>query len=156
MNPDLDIAVGIANAGYGEAGKFEHSDDNLLSTLLNINVIHVYYTMKILSERMLKREGKKSALIAVSSLAAMRPIPMSVAYSAQKIFVTYLTRGMALEMGHKIDLLSFNPAEVATKLIFKDKSQAGGTIVTVDKAVKSCFRDMGHTDVTFGAFSHEI
>jgi len=26
-------------------------------------------------------------------------------------------------MGHKIDIMSFNPAEVATKLIMKDKSQ---------------------------------
>ena len=59
-------------------------------------------------------------------------------------------------MGHKIDIMSFNPAEVATKLIMKDKSQVGGGIVSVEDAVKCCFRDVGHTDRTYGTFTHEF
>jgi len=59
-------------------------------------------------------------------------------------------------MGHKIDIMSFNPAEVATKLIMKDKSQVGGGTVSVEDAVKCCFRDVGHTDKTYGTFSHEF
>ena len=63
---------------------------------------------------------------------------------------------MALEMGKKIDVMSFNPAEVATKLIFKDKSQVGGTCVSCEVAVKSCLRDLGHEDVTVGTLNHEF
>lgn len=59
-------------------------------------------------------------------------------------------------MSDKIDVLSFNPAEVATKLIKKDESQAGGATITVKAAVDCCFRDLGHTDVTYGAFNHEF
>ena len=59
-------------------------------------------------------------------------------------------------MSAKIDVLSFNPGEVATKLIYKDKSQAGGSIIPVEKAVDCCFRDVGLTDVTYGAFVHEM
>lgn len=106
---DFDVAVGIANAGYGYAGKFEDNDDEYLETCMNLNAIHVYYTMKLLSDKMLKRD-KRSAIIVTSSLAAIRPMPMSVVYCAQKIFATYLARGMALEMGNRIDVLSFNPA----------------------------------------------
>ena len=152
---DYDVAVGIANAGYGYAGKFEDNDDEYLETIMNLNAIHVYYTVKLLSDRMLKR-NKRSAIIVTSSLAAMRPLPMAVGYSAQKAFVTYIARGMALEMGDRIDVLSFNPAEVATKLIFKDESQTGGTVVSVKNAVECCFRDLGHTDMTFGTFNHEF
>ena len=78
---DFDVAVGIANAGYAHAGKFEDQSDEHLETTMNVNAIHVYYTMKLLSDKMLKRE-KRSAIIVTSSLAAMRPIPMTIDYSA--------------------------------------------------------------------------
>ena len=151
----LDIAVAVANAGYALAGKFEDNEDDLLVTTMNINVLHVYYTMKVLSEQMLKRD-KRSAMIIVSSQAAVRPFPMAVAYCAQKSFATFLAQGMALEMGNRIDIMSFNPGSVATKLIQKDKSQAGGIIVTVEKAVRTCLRDLGHGDFTFGTLNHEL
>ena len=83
---------------------------------MNINVLHVYYTMKVLSEQMLKRD-KRSAMIIVSSQAAVRPLPMAVAYCSQKSFATFLAQGMALEMGNRMDIMSFNPGSVATKLI---------------------------------------
>jgi len=38
----------------------------------------------------------------------------------------------------------------------KDKSQVGGGIVSVEDAVKCCFRDVGHTDRTYGTFTHEF
>lgn len=116
-----DIGVAILNAGYAEPNKIEHNSDDYLETTMNTNALHVYYVAKILSEKLLVRE-KRSALIVTSSLAAMAPIPASVAYSCQKVFVTYLARGMSMEMSHKIDVMSYNPGEVATKLIMKDKS----------------------------------
>lgn len=45
---------------------------------------------------------------------------------------------------------------MATKMIFKDKSESGGTVVSVDKAVTTCFRDLGHGNQTHGALNHEI
>lgn len=118
---NLDIGVGIANAGYTRAYLFEDHKDDFMETIMNVNALHVYYLMKILSEIMLKR-SKRSALIVTSSMAGLFPFASVITYSAQKSFVTFLTRGMALEMGKKIDVLSFNPAEVATKLIKKDES----------------------------------
>ena len=108
-----------------------------------------------MADKLVKRE-KRSAMIVTSSLAYLVPMPVSVIYSAQKRFVTHLAQGMALELGKSIDVMSYNPAEVATKLVFKDKSQAGGAVITVEKAVETCFRDVGHTDVTYGAFMHEL
>lgn len=98
MNGDgKDIGVAILNAGYAEANLVEHCSDEYLETTVNTNALHVYYVAKILSEKLMARE-KRSALIVTSSLAALAPIPASVAYSSQKVFVTYLARGMAMEM----------------------------------------------------------
>lgn len=105
----LDIAVGIANAGSFTPVKFEDTTDSSLEMTVNINTLQAYYVMKILSESMLKRD-KRSALIVTSSLAAIRPVPLSVAYCASKVFADYLAKGMALEMGHKIDVMSFAPS----------------------------------------------
>jgi short-subunit dehydrogenase len=69
-------------------------------------------------------------MIFTSSMAAEMALPMSVAYSAEKIFTTYLAQGYSIEMGDKIECMSFNPAEVATKMIMKDESQSGGLTVT--------------------------
>lgn len=62
---------------------------------------------------------------------------------------------MALELGDRIDIMSYNPSEIATKMIMKDKSQVGGGTISVETAVEVCFRDVGHTDITYGAFAHE-
>ena len=149
-----DIGVAVLNAGWAEAHKVADAPDDYLEQTLNINCIHVYYVAKILSEKLLARE-KRSCMIVTSSLAAMYPFPMSVPYSSQKVFVTYLARGMNMEMCHKVDVVSFNPGGVATKLIMKEKSQVGGGVVSTEHAVKCLFRDCGHTDVTYGAFVHD-
>lgn len=129
--------------------------DDYIENSYNINCTHVYYLFKIMADKLYKRE-KRSAMIVTSSSAFLRPMPVSIVYSAQKRFVTHLAQGMALELAKKIDVMSFNPGEVATKLIYKDKSQAGGSIISTEKAVECCFRDVGCTDVTPGAFKHEL
>jgi short-subunit dehydrogenase len=86
---------------------------------MNVNVLHVYYLFKIMAEQLMKRE-KRSSMIVTSSMAFVRPTPFSIAYSAHKRFVTFLAQGMFLEMSSKIDIMSFNPGEVATKLINRD------------------------------------
>lgn len=86
---NLKIGVSIINAGFNVANKFEDCSDEFLETTMNINAIHVFYLAKILSEKLLANDGR-SAMIFTSSLAANRPIVMSVAYSAQKIFTSYI------------------------------------------------------------------
>jgi len=51
--------------------------------------------------------------------------------------------------------MSYNPGEMATKLIMKDKSQVRFGLITVETAVETCFRDLGCNDYTNGSFSHE-
>lgn len=151
---NLDIGVVCANAGYGEATMMRDATDDFLETSMNLNAVHVYYLFKILGDKLWNRENR-SCMIVTSSMAYLRPMPASIAYSAQKRFATFLSQGMSMEYGQKIDILSYNPAEVATKLIHKDKSQEGGATISVQKAVETCFRDVGYTDISYGAFIHE-
>jgi short-subunit dehydrogenase len=78
---NIDIGLVIANAGMGGPAKYESMTDDFLSNTMNINCLHVYYTFKILSEKLLKRD-KRSCMIVTSSLAYRRPMPASVYYCA--------------------------------------------------------------------------
>lgn len=86
---DLDIGLVICNAGYGDAFKIVDTPDDYWEGSMKINVLHVYYVMKIMSEQLWKRDVR-SAMIITSSLAYMLPFPASVPYSSQKRFVTFL------------------------------------------------------------------
>ena len=68
------------------------------------------------------KRPKRSAMIVTSSLASIRPFPGMLTYSACKRFVSHLAQGLNFELAEKVDVMSYNPAEVATKLIMKDKS----------------------------------
>ena len=102
------------------------------------------------------KRPKRSGMLVTSSMAYARPSPGIACYSAVKKFATHMAQGLNLELAEKVDVMSYNPFGVATKLIKKDKSQAGGATITVEQAVEACFRDMGCNDQTDGAFVHEM
>ena len=95
-------------------------------------------------------------MIATSTICSAIPFPGLLIYSSTKRFVTHLAQGLNFELSDNVDVMSFNPGEVTTKLVMKDESEAKGTLITVEKATSSCFRDLGYTDMTNGALVHEM
>ena len=62
--------------------------------------------------------------------------------------------GLNYEMKEYCDVLSFNPGLVATNLT---KMKKGNPVtITSDRAADVCFRDLGYSSETHGAFRHEI
>ena len=65
--------------------------------------------------------------------------------------------GLNFELkSNNIDVMSYNPGEVATKGLLVVKEDAKGLCITTEKAATTCFRDLGYTEYTNGAFEHEI
>ena len=147
MIANLDIGLVVANAGYFEnkPNPFTVNSDEYIKNLVNINCLQFVYVFRILSEKLMKRP-KRSGMLVTSSMAYARPSPGIACYSAVKKFATHMAQGLNLELAEKVDVMSYNPFGVATKLIKKDKSQAGGATITVEQAVEACFRDMGCND----------
>ena len=92
-------------------------------------------------------------MIVTSSTGYATPIFGVLTYSATKRFVTHLSQGLNIEFDGKIDVMSFNPGYVKTKLIDDVKSQEG--VLTCQKAVSKGFRDLGYEVISNGAFEHE-
>ena len=71
--------------------------------------------------------------------------------------MTYLAKGLNLELKeNKIDVLSFNPGVVATKMSLLDDEHAGKIAITTKRAVSVCLRDLGYTSLTNGDVRHEL
>ena len=64
----------------------------------------------------LQKRTTRSAIGITSSVAADYPIGGSITYCATKRFVTDLAIGLNYELKDKIDVISYNPGFVATKL----------------------------------------
>jgi short-subunit dehydrogenase len=60
---------------------------------------------------------KKSAIVVISSVASIKPISGATTYCATKTFATYVAEGLNFEVRDKIDVISYTPAGVATKMI---------------------------------------
>ena len=121
--------------------------------LINLNVLHVAYFIKAMVDQLEKRSSR-SGIVITSSVAADYPIPGGITYSCAKRYVTDLAIGLNYELKDKIDVMSYNPGFVATKLTKLRNSDI--KTITSERAAAVCFRDLGLTPMSHGAFRHEV
>ena len=88
---------------------------------MNINVLHVVYSIKALLPLLEKRfevHKQKSAILVTSSGLGSLPFPNMLTYSASKSFASFLAEGLNYELKHKgIDVISYQAGMVKTKLL---------------------------------------
>jgi len=147
---DLDVSFLINNAGTSIGGPYLELSSSDIRDLVLVNCLAPALLTRAFLPLLSGR--KKSAMITVSSIAADCPKPNLLLYSASKVFVDYMSRGLIAE--HKnIDFLSLRPIKLATQLSGK---QAGGEVVTPEACVKSTLRSLGYTDYTYGNWKHSL
>ena len=85
-------------------------------------------------------------------------IPGSSTYAATKASERLFGEALHYELKPKIDVLTFTPGYVDTKLI--DFAKAKGFpmpgLVSADASVKAMHRELGKSAVTYGAIQHKI
>lgn len=153
----LDVAVLVLNAGYQQIGEFKDITDDEVERITQVNVNHVIYTSKVMIGQLLQRHQSKrikSAIVVVTSMASHRPISGSVAYCAAKSFSAFIGQGLYHELKGKVDVISYKPAGVATKM----SGETNANVITVmpETSAEDCFRDLGIRNATTGNIRHEI
>lgn len=104
----------------------------------------------------MKRE-RRSAIVVVSSSAAIGPLPGFTTYCATKTFASFIARGLSFELKEKCDVLAWQPAGIKTKLAdeFMDKEpEVGGGIISCNTAVNDMFKQLGRESVAVGNWRH--
>jgi short-subunit dehydrogenase len=95
----------------------------------------------------------RSGIVMVSSTGAECPFPVVATYCASKSYASFLAQGVGMEIEDKIDLMSFEPAEVHTNIIAEKPNMK---VISADRAAETCFRDIGYDTSSTGAFRHEL
>lgn len=103
----------VNNAGMGDYGEFVSADWNKLETMIRLNVEALTHMTHELLPGMI-RQGK-GAVMNVSSLASLLPIPDFAVYAATKAYVTSFSEALRIELKeHGIPVLAVCPGPVHT------------------------------------------
>ena len=104
----------VNNAGLGDYGEFATSDWEKLQAMLHVNIEALTHLTHSLVPHMIRRGG--AAIINVSSLASLIPIPDFAVYAATKAYVTSFSEALRIELReHHIPVLTVCPGPVKTE-----------------------------------------
>ncbi len=103
----------INNAGLGDYGEFATADWKKLEAMLHVNIEALTHLTHSLLPQMIERGS--GAIINVSSLASVIPIPDFAVYAATKAYVTSFSEALRIELkDYDIPVLAVCPGPVRT------------------------------------------
>ncbi len=110
LSPDLLIN----NAGMGDYGEFATAEWSRLESMIRLNVEALTHLAHALVPGMILGGG--GAIVNVSSIASLMPIPDFAVYAATKAYVTSFSEALRLELReHAIPVLAVCPGPVHTE-----------------------------------------
>jgi len=113
----------VNNAGLGDYGEFASADWGKLQAMLGVNIEALTHLTHLLVPEMIRRGG--GAVVNVSSLASVIPIPDFAVYAATKAYVTSFSEALRIELlEHRIPVLAVCPGPVRTA--FGQVARRGG------------------------------
>ncbi|MBI5536806.1 MAG: SDR family NAD(P)-dependent oxidoreductase [Deltaproteobacteria bacterium] len=135
----------IANAGLGKiraAHKSTWKDD--IEPVLRVNILGAFATLMAGMEVMIPRG--KGTLVGISSLASMRGLPKSGAYSASKAALATFLETLRLDLGRKgLTVVDVRPGFVDTAMTSQNKTYMP-MLMKVDDAVRAVVRGIERGD----------
>lgn len=109
------IDIVMANAGIATYGSVLHVDPEDFRTLMDVNVMGVFHTVRATLPSVLERRGY---VLIVSSLAAYSAVPGLASYNASKAAVEHFANALRLEVAHRgVDVGSAHMSWIDTPLV---------------------------------------
>jgi short-subunit dehydrogenase len=112
----LAIDLLINNAGLGDHGPFVDSEWQRVNSMLQVNVYGLtYLTFRVLPAM---RKAGCGAVLNVSSIASLLPLPNSAVYAATKAYVTSFSEALRAELrSSRISVTALCPGPVSTEYL---------------------------------------
>lgn len=150
---DLDIAMVYLNAGVAHPGLFEQLEPSQIQDQITLSALHPAYLTKALLSQLTKRDTM-SAIVVTSSTGSVSPVAGYLSYSASKSFSNYLGRGLFWELKGKVDVLSWCPGYISTKMT-NNKAVDSFTCTNTTDAIHAMYPDLGKQGHTHGHWKHK-
>jgi short-subunit dehydrogenase len=123
QNDGVELDFLINNAGFGDSGPFESSEWSTIEKMLQVNVV----SLTCLCHRLIPvlRRHRPGAILNVSSIASVLPVPNLAVYAATKAYVSSFSEGLRAELrGTGISVTHLCPGPVDTE--FQDVARRPG------------------------------
>jgi len=120
----LRVNVLINNAGLGDHGDFETSDWSRIQSMIDVNIT----ALTRFSHRLIPqlRHVGQGAVLNVSSVAGLLPIPSMAVYAATKAYVNSLSESLRVELrGSGVSVTALCPGPVDTEFGSVAKREVG-------------------------------
>ncbi|MBQ8978899.1 MAG: SDR family NAD(P)-dependent oxidoreductase [Oscillospiraceae bacterium] len=135
----------INNAGYGIYGRFDETDADKETGLVDLNVRAMHILFKLYGDEF-ERNGR-GYILNTASLAGFMPGPLMASYYASKAYVLRLTQAVWLEKlftGSKVKVSVLCPGPVDTK--FNETAGITGFFkgITAEECAKAAIDGMEH------------
>ena len=114
------IDIVMANAGIGTYGSVLQVDPEAFRTLIDVNVVGVFHTVRATLPSVINRRGY---VLIVSSCAAYLALPGLAPYNAAKAGVEHFANALRLEVAHLgVDVGSAHMSWIDTPLVRESKA----------------------------------
>jgi short-subunit dehydrogenase len=108
----LDVVVNAA--GFGDNGRFDHSDPAKVAAMLHVNVVALTELTRLFLPAMVAR--RRGRVMLVASTAAFQPGPQMAVYCASKAYVLSFGEAIAYELrGTGVTVTTLCPGPTATE-----------------------------------------
>ena len=113
------IDIVMANAGIGAFGSVLEIDPEAFKTVVDVNLMGVFYTVRAALPSVLERRGY---VLVVSSLAAFAAAPGMASYDASKAGVEHFANSLRLELAYRgVDVGSAHMSWIDTPMVRESK-----------------------------------
>lgn len=110
----LEVDFLVNNAGLGDHGRFVDGDWDRVRSMIALNVTALTKLTFLLLPRLVERP--RAAILNVSSVASLIPLPQLAVYAATKAFVTSLSEALRAELrGTRVSVTALCPGPVETE-----------------------------------------
>jgi len=151
---DLEIGLLVANAGSGRIGRFDKQEPESHASLIRLHCeMHVELTARLLPAM---RQRGRGAVIIVSSMGGLVPLPYYAVYSGTKALLQNWGEAIALEMrGTGVDIQVLAPGD--TKTGFQEVAGEMSTRwSSVESVVSESLAGLGRRTVVVPGFENKL
>ncbi len=112
----FDVDLLVNNAGLGDSGDFATADWYKLEEVLEVNVVALTRLTHLIAPRMWRR--RHGAILNISSIASLVPVPQMAVYAATKAYVTHLGEALRVELrSSRVSVTTVCPGPVHTEFL---------------------------------------
>ena len=108
-------------------GPFLKLSDAEVEQHVQVNVMHVAYLMKSMTDMLVQRQkntGIKAGVMITSSGLGNYAFPGTAMYSASKAFATFVASALNFELKEHVDVIAYLAGEVSTKMLKTNASDS--------------------------------